>query len=57
MESPKGRLGGLFEILWFDKSLLILNKNFNRDYRLPLQRLYGRKILENPDFGQESFLG
>jgi hypothetical protein len=47
MGSPKGQLGGLFEILWFDKSLLILNKNFNKNYRLPLKRLYGRRILGN----------
>jgi hypothetical protein len=32
MESPKGLSGGWFKPLWFDKSLLILNGNFNKNY-------------------------
>jgi hypothetical protein len=32
MESPKGQLGGWFKTPWFDKSLLILNKNINENY-------------------------
>jgi hypothetical protein len=34
----------------FNKSLLILNRNVNKSYRLPLERLYGRRIFENHDF-------
>jgi len=69
MESPKGYLGGWFKALWVEKSLLILNKNFNRNYfscpmiqyvtlfyRLLLQMLYGRRILENDEFRKESSL-
>jgi len=54
MESPKGQLGGWFKALWFDKSLLILDENFNNNhfpylatqyvnlfYRLLLQMSYG----------------
>ncbi len=31
MESPKGQLGGWFKTLSFDKNLLILNGNFNKN--------------------------
>jgi len=36
--TPKGwgYWEGCFETLWFDKSLLILNGNFNKNYQLPL---------------------
>jgi len=37
-----------------DKSLLILGENFNKNYRLSVERLYGRRILENHDFRKES---
>ena len=44
-------LGGLFDTQWLDKSLLIsgenFNKNYHKNYRLPLKRLYGWRILEN----------
>jgi len=63
MESSKGYLGGWFKALWVEKSLPILNKNFKKNYfscpviqyvtlfyRLLLQMLYGRRILENEEF-------
>jgi hypothetical protein len=31
----------VFSFLIFDMSLLILNENFNKNYRLPLEVLYG----------------
>jgi hypothetical protein len=34
-------------------SLPILNGNLNKNYRLPLERLYGRNILENHDSRKE----
>jgi len=37
-------------LLWFDKSLLNFDGNFNKDYRLSLERLYGRRILENHEY-------
>jgi len=37
--------------LWSDKTLLILKGNFNKNYRLPLKRLYGGRILENHEEG------
>jgi len=36
--------------LWSDKTLLILKGNFNKNYRLPLKRLYGGRILENHEY-------
>jgi len=36
--------------LWSDKTLLILEGNFNKNYRLPLKELYRRKILENHEY-------
>jgi hypothetical protein len=30
-----------------------LNENFNKNYRLPPKRLYGRRILENHDFREK----
>ena len=49
-EMVEVRLGGWFKPLWFVKSLLILNENFNKNYRLLLKRLYERRMLENRDF-------
>jgi len=37
--------------LWSDKTLLILKGNFNKNYRLPLKRLHGGRILENHEEG------
>jgi hypothetical protein len=34
-------------------SLLILDGYFNRNYRLPLERLYGRGIFENEEYRKE----
>jgi hypothetical protein len=31
-----------------------LGENFNKNYRLSVERLYGRRILENHDFRKES---
>ena len=53
MESPKGWLGGWFDTVWFDKSLLNLNGNFNKNYRLLLKRLYGCTVLNNQDFRRD----
>jgi len=53
MESPNGLLGGWFKTLWFDKSLLILKRNFNKNYRLLFERLYGIRIFKNHDFRKE----
>jgi len=39
MESLKSELGSWFKTLWFDKSLLILNGNFNKNYRLSVEEL------------------
>jgi len=50
MESPKGELGGWFKTLWIDKSLLILEGNINKNYRLPFKRLYRRGISENHEY-------
>jgi len=41
-------LGGWFRPI--DESLLILNKIFNKNYRLLLKRLYGRAKLKNHSF-------
>jgi len=46
-------LGGWFKTLWFDKSLLILKRNFNKNYRLLFERLYGIRIFKNHDFREE----
>jgi hypothetical protein len=35
-------------------NLPIMDGNFNKNYRLPLERSYGRRILENHDFRKES---
>jgi len=40
----------------FDMSLLILNENFNKNYRLLLKRLYEMRILENHDKRKHSTL-
>jgi len=40
--------------LWSDKTLLILKGNFNKNYRLPLKRLYGGRILENHEYKKKS---
>jgi hypothetical protein len=40
----------------FDKSLLIWGENFNKNYRLPLERLYGRRIFKNEEY-RKKFLG
>jgi hypothetical protein len=32
-------------------NLPVTEGNFNKDYRLPLKRLYGRRILENHEEG------
>ena len=51
---PRGwLLEGWFKTLWFDLSLLILDGNFNKNYRLPLKRLYGGRIFKNQDFRKE----
>jgi hypothetical protein len=68
IESSKGQLGGWFKAIWFDKSLLILIENINKNYfsslviqygtlfyRLPLKRFYRRRILENLTFRKESW--
>jgi len=41
----------LVETLWFDKSLLIWIGNFNKNYRLLVERLHGRRALENMTSG------
>jgi hypothetical protein len=53
MESPKGQLGGWFKPLWFDKSLLILNGNFKKNYRLRFEVLYGVSKIRNKDFRKQ----
>jgi hypothetical protein len=47
------RLRCYSEILWFDASLLILNVNVNWNYRLPIERLHGRRIFKNHDFRRD----
>jgi hypothetical protein len=37
-------------------SLPIWDGNFNKNYRLPLERLYGRNILEDHDYRKEPSL-
>jgi hypothetical protein len=39
----------------FDKKLLILTEKVNKNYRLPLKRLYEMRILENHDNRKLSF--
>jgi hypothetical protein len=36
--------------------LKIINGNFNKNYRLLLERLYGCTILNNHDFSKEEFV-
>jgi hypothetical protein len=40
-----------------DKSLPILNEKFNKNYRLPLQKSYEGRILQNHNFKEERVLG
>jgi len=54
MVSSKGLLGGWFTTPWFDKSLLFLNGNINRVYRLLFERTYRRAKLENHSFRKYS---
>jgi DNA-binding phage protein len=35
-------------------NLPIIDGNFNKNYRLPLERLYGRRILENDEYRKKS---
>jgi hypothetical protein len=41
--------GWLLITIRFDKNVLILIEKVNKNYRLPLKRLYERRILENHD--------
>jgi len=51
-DSKKVKLGlrGSPEILWFDRSLLILNGNVNKDYRLPFEMLDCKAKFKDEDF-------
>jgi hypothetical protein len=53
MESPKAWLGGRFDTEGLDKSLLILYKNFNKNYQLLDERSYVRRILEKHEYRKE----
>ena len=54
MEFPsKGKEKCWFNLLWFEISLLILNKNFNKNYGLPFERAYGRTKRKNHSYRKE----
>jgi len=42
MQSPKRLVGGM--------SLLIFDGNFNKNYRFPFERWYGRRIFKNHEY-------
>ena len=46
-------LEGWLKTLQFSKTLLHLNGNFNNDYRLPPERLHGRRVLRNHEYRKE----
>jgi hypothetical protein len=50
IQLQKVKVGRLIEISRPGKRLPPWNENFNKNYRLPLEKLYGRRILENHDF-------
>jgi hypothetical protein len=48
--SKRVRLGGCFDTQWLDKSLLILGENFNKNYQLRRERLYGMRESEEQEY-------
>ncbi len=40
----------ILQALWFGMNVLILDENFNKNYRLRLERSYGCTVLNNHDF-------
>jgi len=53
-ENNRMKKKAIFQALWFDVNVLILDKNFNKNFRLRLERLYGCTVLNNHDFRKKA---